>query len=57
MTEITAVRGDQRFVLVEWRMEVGEIGFVLRERQSPVKNPRLRRSHFWLPMYPQDRKR
>ncbi|APG85430.1 hypothetical protein SAMCCGM7_Ch2693 [Sinorhizobium americanum CCGM7] len=57
MTEVTAVRSNQRLVPVERRMQIGEIGFVLRERQPPVENPRLRRSHFWLPMYSQDRER
>ncbi|XNY09551.1 hypothetical protein ACMFL9_31145 [Sinorhizobium meliloti] len=54
MTEITAVGGDQRLVPVERRMKVGEIGFVLGKRQPPAENPRLRRSHFWLPMFSQD---
>ncbi|MNL68607.1 hypothetical protein D3C87_1933530 [compost metagenome] len=35
-------------------MKVGEIGFVVRKRQAAAEDPRLRRSHFWLPMFSQD---
>jgi hypothetical protein len=49
MTEVAAVGCNQRLMIVEARVEVGKIRVVFGRRQTPPMDPRLRRSHDYLP--------
>ncbi len=49
VAEVAAVCGHQRLMVVEARVKVGKVRLVFGRRKTPPMNPRLRRSHHYLP--------